>query len=127
MLDSKLANLEYPEDGPQTDLHSVTCTKCPISLPGLLWGTSHQLGPPKLEAQVVDLLLFCALRWGCVFFKSRLQNDVRRFGRGLAGLFSQQILLNLIKRCSYQLDEIFMNETNMRRFESVFTNRISSS
>ena len=35
---------------------------------------------------------------------------------------SQQILLNLIKRCSNQHAEIFMNETNMRRFESVFTN-----
>jgi len=67
------------------------------------------------------------LRWGWVFFKSPLQNDVRRFGRGLAGLFSQQILLNLIKRCSNQHAEIFMNETNMRRFESVFTNRITSS
>ena len=32
----------------------------------------------------------------------------------LAGLFSQQILLNLIKRCSNQHAEIFMNETNMR-------------
>ena len=31
------------------------------------------------------------LRWGWVFFKSRLKNDVRRLGRGLAGLFSQQI------------------------------------
>jgi len=67
------------------------------------------------------------LRWGYVFFKSRLQNDVRRFGRGLAGFFSQQILLNLIKRCSNQHAEIFMNETNMRRLESVFTNRIFSS
>jgi len=68
-----------------------------------------------------------SLWWGWVFFKSRLQNDVRRLGRGLAGLFSQQILLNLIKRCSNQHAEIFMNETNMRRFESVFTNRITSS
>ena len=67
------------------------------------------------------------LRWGWVFFKSRLQNDVRRFGRGLAGLFSQQIVLNLIKRCSNQHAEILMNETNMRRFESVFTNRITTS
>jgi len=66
------------------------------------------------------------LRWGWVFFKSRLQNDVRRFGRGLAGLFSQKILLDLIKRCSNQHAEIFMNETNMRRFESVFTNRITT-
>jgi len=66
------------------------------------------------------------LRLGGVFFISRLQNYVCRFGRGLAGLFSQQILLNLIKRCSNQLAEIFMNERNMRRFESVFTNRISS-
>jgi len=41
------------------------------------------------------------LRWGWVFFKSRLQNDVHRFGCDLAGLFSQQILLNLIKRCRY--------------------------
>jgi len=57
-----------------------------------------------------------------VFFKSRLQNDVRRFGRGYAGLFSQKILLNLIKRCSNQHAEIFMNEKNMGRFESVFTN-----
>jgi len=31
------------------------------------------------------------LRWGWVFFKSRLQKDVRRFGRTLTGLFSQQI------------------------------------
>jgi len=68
-----------------------------------------------------------ALRWGWVFFTSRLQNDVRRVGRGLAGLFSQQILLNLIKRCSNQHAEIFMDETNMRRFECVFTNQISSS
>ena len=67
------------------------------------------------------------LRWDWVFFKSRLQNDVRRLGCGLAGLLSQQILLNLIKRCSNQHAEIFMNETNMRRFESVFTNRITSS
>ena len=67
------------------------------------------------------------LKVGLVFFKSRLQNDVRRFGRGLAGLFSQQNLLNLIKRCSNQHAEIFMNETNMRRFESVFTNRITTS
>jgi len=67
------------------------------------------------------------LRWGWVFFKSRLQNNVRRFGRGLAGLFSQQILLNLIKWCSNQHAEIIMNETNMRCFESVFTNRITSS
>ena len=67
------------------------------------------------------------LRWGSVFFKSREQNNVRRFGRGLAGLFSQQILLNLIKRCSDQHTEIFMDKTNMRRFESVFTNRITSS
>ena len=48
-----------------------------------------------------------------------LQNDVRRFGRVLAGLFSQQILLNMIQRCSNQQAEIFMDETNMRRFESV--------
>ena len=67
------------------------------------------------------------LRWGLVFFKSRLQNDVRRFGCGLAGLFSQQNLLNLIKRCSNQHAEIFMDETNMRRLESVFTNRITTS
>jgi len=67
------------------------------------------------------------LRSGWVFFKSRLQNDVRRFGRGLAGLFSQQIVLNLIKRCSNQHAEIFMNETNMRCFASVSTNRITSS
>jgi len=67
------------------------------------------------------------LRWGWVFLKSRLQNDVRRFGRVLAGLFSQQILLNLIQRCSNQHAEIFMDETNMRRFESVFTNRITTS
>jgi len=67
------------------------------------------------------------LRWGWVFFKSHLQNDVRSFGRGLAGLFSQQILLNLIKRCSNQHAEICMNETNMRCFENVFTNRITSS
>jgi len=67
------------------------------------------------------------LRWGWVFFKSRLHYDVRRFGRVLAGLFSQQILLNLIKRCSNQHAEIFMDETNMQRFESVFTNRITTS
>jgi len=66
------------------------------------------------------------LRWGWVFFKSRLQNDVRRFGRVLASLFSQQILLNLIQRCSNQHAEIFVDETNMRRFESVFTNRITT-
>jgi len=47
--------LEYPEDGPQTDLQSVTRTNCPVSLPGLLWGTSHELGPPKLEARVADV------------------------------------------------------------------------
>jgi len=73
------------------------------------------------------LLKKLVLRWGWVFFKSRLQSDVRRFGRGLAGLFSQQTLLNLIKRCSNQHAEIFMNETNMRSFESVFTNRIITS
>jgi len=73
------------------------------------------------------VLQITVLRWGWVFFKSRLQNNVRRFGRGLAGLFSQQILLNLIKRCSNQHAEIFINETNMRRFESVFTNQITSS
>ena len=67
------------------------------------------------------------LRWGWVFFKSRLQNDVRRFGRVLAGLFSQQILFNLIQRCSNHHAEIFMDETNMRRFETVFTNRITTS
>jgi len=39
----------------------------------------------------------------------------------------RSLLLNLIKRCSNQHAEIFMNETNMRRFESVFTNRITSS
>jgi len=38
------------------------------------------------------------------------------FGRGLAGLFSQQILLNLIKQCRNQHAEIFMNETNTFRF-----------
>ena len=58
---------------------------------------------------------------------SRLQNDVHRFERVLTGLFSQQILLNLIKRCSNQHAQIFMDETNMRRFESVFTNRITKS
>ena len=68
-----------------------------------------------------------SLMWGWEFFKSRLQNDVCRFGRGLAGLFSQQILLSLIERCSNQHAEIFVNETNMRRFESVFTNRITTS
>ena len=67
------------------------------------------------------------LRWGWVFFKSFLQNDVCRFGRSLTGLFSQQILLNLIKLSRNQHVEIFMNETNMRRFESVSTNHISSS
>ena len=69
---------------------------------------------------VEKLILLPALRWGWVFFKSRVQNDVRRFGRGLAGLFSLQILLNLIKRCSNQHAEIVMNETNMRRFEKSF-------
>ena len=48
--------LEHPEDGLQTDLHSVTRTNCPVSLSGLLWGTSHELGPPKLEARVVDVV-----------------------------------------------------------------------
>jgi len=62
-----------------------------------------------------------SLRWGWVFFEARLQND----GRGLTGLFSQQILLNLIKRCSNQHAEIFMNEMNVRCFENVFTNRIT--
>ena len=76
---------------------------------------------------IQTVVVVSLLRWGWVFFKSRLQNDVRKFGRGLVGLFSQQILLNLIKRCSNQHAEIFMNETNMRRFESVFTNRITSS
>jgi len=46
---------EYPEDGLQTYLHSVTLTNCPVSLPGSLWGTSHELGPPKLGTQVVDV------------------------------------------------------------------------
>ena len=64
------------------------------------------------------------VRWGLVFFKSRLQKDVRRSGRVLAGLFSQQILLNLIKRCSNQHAEIFMDETNMRRFESVLISHV---
>ena len=59
LLDSKLNKnfyLEYPEDGPQTHLHSVNPTNCPVSLPGLLWVTSHELGPPKLEARVVDVV-----------------------------------------------------------------------
>jgi len=43
-----------------------------------------------------------------------------------AGLFSQQILLNLIKRFSNEHTEIVMNETNMPRFDSIFTKRISS-
>ena len=73
-----------------------------------------------------DFIQLC-LRWSWVFLKSRLQNDVRRLGHGLAGLFSQQILLHLTKQCSNQHAEIFMNETNMRRFEILFTNRISSS
>jgi len=47
--------LEYSEDGPQTDLHSVTRTNRPVSLPGLFRGTSHELGSPKLEAWVVDV------------------------------------------------------------------------
>jgi len=66
------------------------------------------------------------VRWGWVFFKSRLHNDVRRSGRVLAGLFSQQILSNTIQRCSNQHAENFIDETNMRRFESVFTNRITT-
>ena len=82
----------------------------------------------KQSFEIQDWIpLFPFIRWGLVFFKSRLHNDVRRFGRGLAGLFSQQNLLNLIKRCSNQHAEIFMDETNMRRFESVFTNRITTS
>jgi len=52
------------------------------------------------------------LRWGWVFFKSCLQNDVRRFGRGLAGLFSQQILLNWIKRCNNQHAENFTGDVD---------------
>jgi len=64
LLDSKLRKLssQYPEDGPQKDLHSVTRTNCPVSLPGLLWtlwGTSHELGPPKLKARVVDIVQVC--------------------------------------------------------------------
>jgi len=37
------------------DLHSVTLTNCPVSLLGVLSGTSHELGSPKLEARVVDV------------------------------------------------------------------------
>jgi len=72
---------------------------------------------PSSAPSAIALLHRKWLRWGWVLFKSRLQNDDRRFGSGLAGLFSQQILLNLIKRCSNQHAEVFMNETNMRRFE----------
>jgi len=46
---------EYPEDVPQADLHLVTLTNCQVSLPDFLWGTSHKLGPPKLEAWVADV------------------------------------------------------------------------
>ena len=56
LFDSKLVSLEYPEDGPQTDLHSVTRTNCSVLLPGLLWGTSHELGPSKPKAWVVDVV-----------------------------------------------------------------------
>jgi len=56
------------------------------------------------------------LRWGWVFCKSRLQNDVRRSDSGFAGLFSQQILLNWIKLWSNQHAEILMNETNIKCF-----------
>ena len=56
LLDSKLVSLEYPEDGPQTNLHSVTRTNCPVSLLGLLWGTSHELGSQRLEARVVHVV-----------------------------------------------------------------------
>ena len=56
LLDLKLDSLDHPEDGPQTDLQSVTRTNCPVSLPGLLWGISHEFGPPKLEARVVDVV-----------------------------------------------------------------------
>jgi len=45
------------------------------------------------------------------------------FGRSL---FSTDFV-DLIQRCSNQHAEIFMDETNMRRFESVFTNRITTS
>ena len=54
-IPNKNVSLEYPEDGPQTDLLSVARTKCPVSLSGLHWGTSHEIGPPKLEARVVDV------------------------------------------------------------------------
>ena len=60
------------------------------------------LEPNTNDARLSFLSHLLRLRWGWVSFKSRLQNDVRRFGRGLAGLFSQQILLNLIKRFSIQ-------------------------
>ena len=73
------------------------------------------------SVKVVENLIL--LNWGWVFYKSRLQNDVRRFGRGLTGLIPQQFLSNLIKRCSNQRAEIFMHETHMR----CFTNRITSS
>ena len=39
-VDSKLVSLEYPEDGPQTDLHLVSRTNCLVTLQGLLGGTS---------------------------------------------------------------------------------------
>jgi len=81
----------------------------------------------RLTPKITNHLFTYYLRWGWVFFKSRLQNDVRRFGRVLAGLFSQQILSNLIQRCSNHHAEIYMDETNMRRFETVFTNRITTS
>jgi len=63
----KFVRLEYPEDGPQTDFHSVTRTNCPVFLPGLLWGTSYELGPPKLEARVVDVVCnsSSAHKWRC--------------------------------------------------------------
>ena len=42
-------------------------------------------------------------------------------------LYTYISIFILIKRCSNQRAEIFMNETNMRRFEGVFTNRITTS
>jgi len=61
--------------------HHCFVAECWTHFPQLLvWE-----GKKKMK---LGLKLGKELRWGWVFFKSRLQNDVRRFGRGLAGLFS---------------------------------------
>jgi len=52
----KKFRLEYPEYDPQKYFSSVTRTNFPVSLLGVLCGTSHELGPPKLEARVVDVV-----------------------------------------------------------------------